>query len=98
MKQLKKDNWIDEVIVAGDSIRRVAAPEGLFNKIERKLSTVPVVRAIPLRTVSLAAASILLLLAINILAASGYKQKHAEQSDKVQAIAEYYGLTDNYGI
>lgn len=89
---------LDDIINSMAGAWRAQPPAGLFSKIEQRLhERFPVVKAIPLRTVSLAAASILLLLAINIFIASKETGNKRGQ-DSMQGLVEYYGLTDNYGI
>jgi hypothetical protein len=96
----KGDNMrFDEILNSMEGAGRAQAPEGLFRKIEQRLQgKFPVVKTIPLRMVSLAAASILLLLAINVFIASENKTTAHQKQDGMQGLVEYYGFTDNYGI
>ena len=96
----EKNKWIEEIIGSAGNAHRAHPPADLFHKIEQKLAgTLTVVRTIPLRTVSVAAASILLLAALNILVTLKSNQaKPQYKGDGMQQVAEYYGLTDNYGI
>lgn len=95
----EKNKWIEEIIGAG-GVHRAQPPADLFHKIEQKIAgTYPVAKTIPLRAVSVAAASIVLLVALNILVTLKSNQvKPQYKGDGMQQVAEYYGLTDNYGI
>jgi hypothetical protein len=87
--------WIDEAMNSLDGMRPAQPPRSLFDHIERRIQNgVAVAKTIPLYKVSLAAASILLLLALNIFVASKTKHATQGQQDEVQSLAEYYGFTD----
>jgi len=93
MEQKDKNKWVDEVINSLDGAERAEPNTALFEKIARGLSEpITIGRVIPLRTVSLAAACILLLLLLNVLLLN----KHSVGSDKsMQEVANYYQLTND---
>ena len=91
---------IEEIINSTGGVQRAQPPDDLFRKIEQKITgSFSKARTIPLRTVSAAAASILLLLALNVfIALKRNDAKPQYKGDGMQQVAEYYGLTDNYAI
>lgn len=98
MKEDDNNIGPEQIIQSMDGALRAQPPVGMFYKIEQRLKEgYGIITIIPLRTVSLAAASILLLLAINIIIAITSHERQ-DKADNVQQLAEYYGLTDNYGI
>lgn len=63
-----KEKWIDDVLNSADSIKKVRADEQLFLNINSRLSDrVQQIKAVPAKTVWLAAASIALLFALNFV-------------------------------
>lgn len=106
MKQNDHKNWVDEVLGSMGHVGKADAPDGLLSKIEAKLYEQPIkAKRIPLRTVSLAAASIALLIFLNAMLLSkqpniGVGVQKAKQ-DGMESVIQYYGLSDqgvNYGI
>jgi hypothetical protein len=92
-----KNKRVDEVLSSLEGMQRAEAGDFLFGKIEYKL-TLPYLgaRTIPLRTVSLAAASVLLLLALNLFTVTKRQQV---KTDPLQELVNEYGLTDKgYGL
>lgn len=104
MKQNDHTNWVDEVLDSMGHVGKADAPDGLLSKIEAKLYEQPiVVKRIPLRTVSLAAASIALLIFLNAMLLSKQPNTvmHKGKQDGMESVIQYYGLSDqgvNYGI
>lgn len=95
MSEMSKDRWIDEVVASTDGMQRAKAPEGLFTKIDRKLASgVKAARKVPFSTVGLAAASIVLLVTINIYMLKGNTKKSVQQSTGIEQVVEYYGLNE----
>ena len=75
------------------------ANDFLFGKIINKIKTpFSETRIIPIRTVSVAAASILLLVALNVLMLSKRQEQKASSADPMQQLVDYYGLNENQGI
>lgn len=94
------NKWINEAMNSLDGMQPAPPRGSVFDRIERRLQNgIVATKTIPLYKVSLAAASILLLLALNIFVASKTTQREPRQ-DEVQNLAEYYGLTDKsmFGI
>ncbi len=92
MEQPDKNKWIDEAINSFEGSERAEPSAFLFGKIADRLSERTVKgRIIPLRTVSVAAACILLLVVLNILLLN----KQNKTSDRsIQEVANYYQLTN----
>ena len=97
MAQKDKNQWIDSVMGSLDGLQRAEPGDFAFGKIESRIKegTTPLVRGrvIPLRMVSAVAASLLILVAINIACLTN-KPKQAN-NDSVRSVAKYYGLTDD---
>lgn len=96
MPKMEKDKWIDGIMDSFDGLERATPPGTLLHKIEQKLArSVSYTRNIPMRTVSLAAASILLLLAVNIYLLREQPGTEKANNNRVEAVIEYYGLDNN---
>lgn len=97
MEKTSKDKWIDKVMESTANMQQAVPQDSLFYKIEQKVSnTVSYARTVPLRTVSLAAASIVLLVAVNLYMLRNDTQKsNVNEQSGVETIVEYYGLNDN---
>ena len=97
MAKTPKDIWIDEAMESATGISRATPPDTLFRKIEQKVSgTVAYARTVPLRTVSLAAASIVLLVVLNVyMLRNTAKHEQKTQVSQVETLVDYYGLNDN---
>jgi hypothetical protein len=99
MNRDQNKNSVEDIMRSTEGMRRAVPDASLFNRIEARLAErYPVVKVIPLRTVSLAAASLLLLVLANL-----YMVKHTSNApsgnDSIQTLVNYYGFTDNgYGI
>ena len=94
MPKMEKDKWIDGIMDSFDGLERATPPGTLLHKIEQKLGG-KYGRIIPLRTVSLAAASILLLLAVNVYLLREQPAAEMANENGVEAVIEYYGLDNN---
>ena len=97
MEKTSKEKWIDKVMDSTAGLQKAMPQDGLFHSIEEKVSnTVSYARTVPLRTVSLAAASIVLLVAVNLYMLSNDTQKsNITEQSRVETVVEYYGLNDN---
>lgn len=104
MKQNDHKNWVDEVLDSMGHVGKADAPDGLLSKIEAKLYEQPIkAKRIPLRIVSLAAASIALLIFLNAMLLSKQPNMSVQKTkqDGMESVIQYYGLSDqgvNYGI
>lgn len=67
---MEKENWINEILNSTKGIMKVAPDEELFSKIQNRIQN-----NVSTQTLWLAAASIAILLALNISAIGGSKSK-----------------------
>lgn len=67
---MEKENWINEILNSTKGIMKVAPDEQLFSKIQNRIQN-----NVSTQTLWLAAASIAILLALNISAIGGSKSK-----------------------
>ncbi len=90
----------EQILNSTNGMRRAMAPTHLLGRIENRLAgRYPAVRTLPFRTVSAAAAGLLLLVAANFYILGRNKAVPQPAPDQVQVLANYYGLLDNgYGI
>lgn len=97
MGKTSKDIWVDKVIDSTSGMQKAVPSDGLFHKIEQRVSvTASYVRTVPLRTVSLAAASIILLVVANIfMLGNTAQQGKITEKSKVDIVVDYYGLNEN---
>lgn len=87
--ETKKLRWIDETMSSADTVTRVPVSVSLRNKLEAIPTEIKVADIyIPMRTVWLAAASILILISLNI-ATIRKNQKQAE----VESVSTYFEFT-----
>lgn len=96
MSEMDKNMWVDDVLKSTEGMKRAQPSSKLFAKIEQKLDEgITYAKRVPLRTVGLAAASIVLLVAINITTL-GKRQQPDKQAQKapVETVIEYYGLNE----
>jgi len=97
MEQQDKNQWIDSVMNSLDGLQTAEPGDFAFDKIESRIKQeeTPVMKArvIPLRTVSTVAASLLVLIAANIIFLTN-KPKQAN-NDAMRSVAKYYGLTND---
>lgn len=96
MEKTRKDIWIDEVMDSLDGMQRATPKDALFSQIEGKLARgIAVARKVPLQTVSLAAASIILLVMLNVfMLRSGAKKAIVKSDSSIETVVEYYGLNE----
>lgn len=95
MEQQDKNRWLNEVMNSLEGMQPAHADGRLFEKIEQQLDvrrTNNGAKVIPLRTVSFAAACILLLIAINCFTL--VKKRRIQQHKGLQEVAEYYQLNN----
>ena len=92
-----KNREIDNILNSIQGMQRAVPDDTVFSRIGSKISGG---RIIPLRTISLAAASVLLLVVVNVLALQHKtEKKQPANNDEMQELVSYYGLTNNpYGI
>lgn len=91
MQKNGKEIWVEEAMGSIDNIQRAAPLRNLYTSIEHRLHNIS--RRVPLKTVGMAAACMLLLLAVNFLLLSQpVHKKHTDHADEVQQVVEYYGL------
>jgi|GEM_PF-2962786 len=97
MEKEPKDSWIDKVMESTAGMQKAVPADGLFHKIEQKLSdTVVYARTVPLRTVSMAAASIILLVVANVyILGNTANDTNVIEKSPVESVVEYYGLNEN---
>ncbi len=74
----KKEKWIDSVLGSTSGMSRAQPDLGLFDRINEALELAQV-KIIPMYYVKIAAAAAVILLAINIYAASSYPEQITER-------------------
>ncbi len=98
MKNKEQNCRYEQAMNSLGSMQRAVAPDGMFAKIQARLQYVNQhVRVIPVYKVSLAAASLLLLLALNLYLVSRNDKTGGKPEATIQNVTSYYGLTDNAG-
>ncbi len=97
MEKTPKGIWIDKVMDSTAGMQRAEPADGLFHKIEQKVAgTVAYARTVPLRTVSLAAASIVLLVVVNVfMLTNTTRNDGVNPKSHVETVVDYYGLNEN---
>ncbi len=96
MKKDRQEQFVDDILNSMEGMQRAEAPHALFHSIEQRIEA-NAKHIIPLRTVWAAAASILLLLTINVylVLGSSVKSSPAQPSDaNMNSVIEYYQLED----
>ena len=94
MNKMDKEQWVDDALEQAQQMGRALPPDSLFRKIEQKLAEgVQYAKTVPVRTVSLAAAAIALLVVLNYYVLQNPKQQ--QSAGGVDDVIEYYGLNDN---
>lgn len=96
MKQKDENRWIEDILNSMEGAEKASPAEGLYGKIERRIA-VPFTqgRTISLTTFSAAAASIVLLIVLNMMALTGNSRKHDNRKlDEVSSVARYYDITN----
>jgi hypothetical protein len=97
MIEKDKNREIDNILNSIHGMQKATPGDEVFSRIALKITGG---RIIPLRTISFAAASVLLLVVLNVIAVQrkDESKQHANK-DGMQELVSYYGLTDNpYGI
>jgi hypothetical protein len=91
--ETKKDNWIEQTMSSTKGIQSQSVSESLRKRLESIPTEIVILNStIPLRSVWLAAASIALLITINIVSVKQTKQK-AQQTDS-SIYSEYFSYLD----
>lgn len=96
MKQKDENRWVEDVLNSMEGAAKARPAENLYGKIERRVS-VPFTkgRTISLTTFSAAAASIVLLIVVNMMALTGNSRKQDNgMQDGVSSVAHYYDITN----
>ena len=100
IKDQKREKWIGTVMNSLEGMERPEVPASVYGKIERQLNGNPLIglnrSTIPIRTVSIAAIIVFLLISVNVFLLSRQVQR-PHRSD-IEQVANYYGLTDNNNI
>lgn len=93
-------NGVDDIMNSLEGMQPAKPNRLLYEQLERRIANgYGVIRTIPLRRVSLAAACILLLVLANVMMLSNRERTSAtKQQDPLQSVASYYGLTDNMEV
>ncbi len=99
-KDQNMEKWIGAVMNSLEGMERPDAPTSVYSKIERQLNGNPVIgltaRTVPIRTVSIAAVIVFLLISLNVLLLSRQIQK-LQHSD-IEQLTSYYGLSNDNNI
>lgn len=96
MPEMDKEKWIDGIINSIDGIQQAAPSVAVFQKIEQRIAVnITHVKTIPLYKVTLAAASIILLVVLNLFFVTEQKPDAIPTTNSADAVIEYYGLTDD---
>ena len=95
MQDMGKEQWIDGIINSTEGMQRAQPAASVLHRIEQHLGG-NTARVVPLRTVSLAAASILLLVMANLFVIKNRESdiRKTGQSS-VDVVIDYYGLDNN---
>lgn len=92
-----ENRWIDEVLTSTDGMQKASPSDSLFFRIEQRQGQgITYAKRVPLTTVSMAAASIALLVVINVTMLKN-SPKAAEQERKtapLETVIDYYGLNE----
>lgn len=78
---MEKENWINEILNSTNGLMKIAPDEQLFSKIQNRIQN-----NVSTQTLWLAAASIAILLALNISVIGGSKSK---KEDKMEVALSY---------
>lgn len=96
MKPKDENRWVEDVLNSMEGAAKARPAEDLYGKIERRIA-VPFTkgRTISLTTFSAAAASIVLLIVLNMMALTGNSRKHDNgRQDELSSVASYYDITN----
>jgi hypothetical protein len=94
MIQRDKQQWTEQVMNSLDNLPPAAPVRDLYGRIEQEITRVKRERVIPLRTVSAAAAVLLLLLAVNYL--SIFSKHPSAKAATMEDVTKYYQLNNDY--
>lgn len=101
MEKMDKNRWVDEVMKSTDGMQRAMPTEHLFAKIEARVNkSITYVKTVPMRTVLAAAASLALLVSVNvyILDKINTTPPTNDTKDEMETVIEYYGLNNTSNI
>lgn len=100
MEHYSDNKETEQVLHSAEGMKRASAPAHLLGRIENRLAAhYPIVRTLPFRTVSVAAAGLLLLLAANMYILTHNNPTPTTKPDAAEILVNYYGLNDNgYGL
>lgn len=95
MKQKDENRWVEDVLNSMEGVEKARPAEDLYGKIERRIA-VPFTkgRTVSLTTFSAAAASIVLLIVLNMMALTGNRKQDNRIQDEVSSVARYYDITN----
>lgn len=95
MKQKDENMWVEDVLNSMEGVEKARPAEDLYGKIERRIA-VPFTkgRTVSLTTFSAAAASIVLLIVLNMMALTGNRKQDNRKQDEVSSVARYYDITN----
>jgi hypothetical protein len=96
MMQRDKQQWIEQVMSSLDHLPPARPARDLYSRIAQEISAgrKDRERVIPFRTVSAAAAVLLILLAVNFMSVFG--KRHAGKTDSLDAVTRYYDFNNDY--
>ncbi|MEZ5016710.1 MAG: hypothetical protein R2800_06640 [Flavipsychrobacter sp.] len=100
MKKDIQEQRIEDILNSIDGVQRAAAPDTLFDAIEQRIDN-NTKRIIPLRTVVAVAASILLLLSVNVYLIMNTTKEQSLSKGDMNSVIKYYELEEqrvNIGI
>lgn len=96
MKNIDQQDRFENALASLQGMKRATAPAGLLEQIQRRISqTGKQIQLIPAYKVSLVAASLVILLTMNVYLLTHNNKQEAARQDAVAHAADYYGLTDN---
>ncbi|MCB0700409.1 MAG: hypothetical protein H6551_12270 [Chitinophagales bacterium] len=100
MEKQDKNSWVGDVMNSTEGMQKAMPPDGLFAKIESKLNSgVTYVKTVPMRTVFAVAASLALLISVNVYILNKIKTTtKSETKDDMETVIEYYGLDNQTNI
>jgi hypothetical protein len=82
--ETKKDNWMNATLESAEGLRPVALSEQLKSRLKNIPSEITVFeKTIPLNAIWLAAASILLLITVNVMTVRGIKKSKKQQETTI---------------
>ena len=91
--ETRKQNWIDETLESTQGIKSIGISESLRKRLENIPSEVEVFnKTIPMKAVWLAAASIALLLTVNVIAVK--KDKTSSETQQSSLYTNYFSYLD----